>query len=1037
MQGIIAWFIKNPIAANLLMLMILISGIAGLPDLNKEFFPAVNSNVIEIYVPYRGAGPREVEENISVRIEDAIHDLDGIDKIRSTARQGVGITLVEVASEVDSQYLLNKIKNRVDALTTLPAESEKPQIKEVVYSEPVLRLTLSGDASETTLKQYGEKIRNEMASLPHVSKVELKSTRPYEVSVEISEQTLRRYGLQFDQVVNSIRNQSLNLPAGAIRAEAGSIKLQTRGQAYTEGDFEDVVILRNSDGVLVRLGDIATVINGFEQIDSETHYNGKPAVFFRVLSINNPDILKTSESVQKYVEESAYNLPDGLTLSIWTDASFSFKGRIKTLVSNGIGGLVLVFLVLMLFLRPLLAVWVCVGIAVSFLGTLWLLPYTGISLNMLSLFAFLLILGIVVDDAIVVSESIYSRQQSGLVGDEGANVGVQSVYKPIMYAVISTMIAFVPMFFLVGDSADAAKSIPVVVLLTLTFSLVECLLILPSHLSKLRPIQAPTNGASKLFERARQACANGMEHFSTNFYRPILKKSLHWHWFTLAGFICVLMISFSIPAGGWLRMSFTPEVTSDQLKIRVVLPEGSPFSDTENLMKKIENAALRLQDEYRFPAVGESAGGSYISNILAWSNENTFSVLIALNRERRSEISAKKMITQWREYVGEIPSVESFDMAYTLNSTGKALQFVLSGPDKDALANVTNELKALLSRYPGVYDITDSMQTPRLEIELNLKPNAQTLEVELADIAAQVRQGFYGAEVQRIPLENEDVRVMVRYPKDERESADYLHNMWIRTKSGLEVPFDTVAEVSYVPSYQKIERIDRQRTLTVNAGMNNAEGDASKTVSAIMKEHAHGWQAQYPGLHISLEGEQKETGEFIDSLLVKVGQAILVIYALFAIAFRSYWQPVIILTAIPFGLMGAIVGHLVMGCDVSIFSMLGVVACTGVVINDNLVLIDRINQLRDSGVEITEALLQAGQDRFRPIVLTSITTFIGLVPIMLETSLQAQFLIPMVTSLAFGVLMATSVTLLLVPTLYLMGERVRAVVAIRKNGVYG
>ena len=1028
MNRIIDWFVHNPVAANLLMLMIIFSGFLNIPNINKEFFPQVPSNTIVITVPYLGAGPKEVEEQICIRIEEAIHDLDGIDKLYSTAREGSAEISVDVETDYDVQKLLNEIKTRVDALSTLPQEAERPQIQEAAWHHQMMALALSGDVSETTLKRYAEKVRDELANLDNVSLVEIKATRPYEISVDLSELTLRRYGLQFEQVVQAIRNSSLNLPAGSIRSEIGDIQLQTRGQAYTAADFEKIVLLRNLDGTQVRLGDIATIHDGFEDQNIISRINGNPAVLLDVNVTNNPDVLKTSKSVNQYIAESANTLPDGLSLAIWRDTSNPFRDRVKTLITNGVGGLILVFGVLMLFLRPLLAFWVSVGIAVSFLGTFWLLPLTGVSLNMLSLFAFLLILGIVVDDAIIVGESVYRENEASNLNMKGASLGTQRVSKPISFAVISTIMVFVPMFFLPGDTAHSAEAIPAVVILTLIFSIIECFFILPSHLSHMPKPKEHTTGPLGKLSQLRKKFSNGMLHASQNIYRPFLELCLEWRWGTIAGFIGVFVIVFSLFLGGWLKTAFFPNVTSDFLRARITMAEGSAFSETEAVLKRVEQAALTLQKQHTYQ---DEFGveKSFINFVQVRANDNRITGWLVLDPEQRAGISASAVNEEWRELIGEIPNADDVHLSYTINRGGKAIEFELSGPDNEALLRVSNELQQQLKRYHGVYDVVDSMQTPRPEIELGLKPLAESLDLSLSQLARQVRQGFYGAEAQRIPRDREDVKVMVRYTKEERESLDHLNNIRVRTPQGEEVPFATVAEVRYVPSYSKIERIDRQRTITVSASLAKHTTEAMDIVNDVMENYAPQWQAAYPGLSIKVEGEQLERAEFVTAMKERAVQALLAIFALFAVAFRSYWQPIIILTAVPFGFMGSIVGHMIMGREMSIFSFLGILACAGVVVNDNLVLIDRINQLREQGLAAKEALLQAGQDRFRPIILTSLTTFIGLLPIMSETSLQAQFLIPMVISLAFGVLLATFITLLLVPSLYLIGENGRQVIS--------
>lgn len=1020
MRAIIHWFAHNPIAANLMMLGIIVGGLVSAPKLDKEFFPRVSLNLIQIQVPYPGAGPKEVEEQISVRIEEVIHDLDGIERISSTAREGMALTQIEVAIGYDMQQLLNNVKNRVDSLTTLPQEAENPQISEIPSRSHMISLALSGDVPERTLKRYAYLFREELAHQPYVGLVELSGTRLYEVSIEVSEITLRKYNLTFEQVIQAIRDSSLNLPAGSIRAEMGDIQLQTRGQAYDKQDFESIILIQRTDGTQVRLGEVATIIDGFEDKDIRARFNGEPAVFFSITQNNNPNVLKTSESVRTFVKEYESQLPPGLSAHIWRDASESYRDRINTLLTNGVGGLILVFIVLMLFLRPLLAMWVCTGIAVSFLGALWLLPYTGMTLNMMSLFAFLLILGIVVDDAIIVGESIHSEQQGGYLATDGAVRGAFHVAKPILFAVISTMIVFIPMFFFPGHAAESARSIPTVVLLALSFSLLESLLILPSHLANMRPEKKNPTGIALKLETFRLRFANGLIFIAKNLYLPLMKRVLSWHWVTMALFFCAFLLSIAIFIGGWVPVGFFPNVTADNINANIVMPDGSPFEDSERVLVQVEQAALELKK--RHPVADEDGqAASLIGNIKATAEEQEIDVRVEINRNHRADADARALSAEWRRLIGDLGNVDEINMGYTINRSGKDLQFILSSSYSKDLSEVSQLLKEQLHRYAGVHDISDSMQQPRPEMELKLKPLAETLSIKLADLARQIRYGFYGAEVQRIPRDKEDVKVMVRYPREERESIDQLRTMRIRTPTGNEVPFETLAEIHYKPSYSKIERIDRQRTVTISADYSG--DDPNDMINELTSTYMPGWKQQYPGISMELEGEQKERAQFNHDFITGALQSLLAIYCLFAVAFRSYWQPIIILTAVPFGFMGSVFGHLIMDIQVSIFSMLGMLACAGVVVNDNLVFIDRINQLRGNGLEIHSALFQAGLDRFRPIVLTSLTTFIGLVPIMSETSLQAQFLIPMVTSLAFGVLFATAVTLLLVPCLYLVGEQ--------------
>lgn len=1021
MKGIIGWFIRNPIAANLLMVLIIIGGFTGVPALDKQYFPDFELDIVSVSMPYLGAGPKEVEEQICIRIEEAVHDLNGVKEIRSTARQGLGTVLIEAESGYDMRRLTAEIKSRVDAINTFPAEAERPIVTELAHRHEMMTITVAGAIGEQNLKLLGESLRDELSVLPNVSVVELSSPRPYEVSVEVSEYTLRRYGLRFDDVVNAIRASSLNLPAGAIKTSAGDIQLQTRGQAYRRADFEEIVLLSKRDGTRLLLGDVATVVDGFADQDVRSRFNDKPSHDLQVYVTSGPNVLLTDATVRDWIQDAEQRLPPGVELSLWHNQADPFRNRVDTLVNNGVGGLVLVFLVLLVFLRPLLALWVCVGIAVAFLGCLWMLQYASVSLNMVSLFSFILILGIVVDDAIIVGESIHARQSAGQSGDLGANAGTHAVLKPVMFAVISTMIFFAPMYFMPGDMAKIASDIPTVVILALAFSLIECLWILPAHLAHMRPLQPSRYPPLARLEVLRERCANSLLAFSAGVYRPFLDKCLRSHLLTLSLFFVVLLLSLAIYAGGWIRSSFFPEITANSVMATITLQEGGAFQDTLDKLQQVESAAVRMKTGYNTSP--EYAGlGPVIGHISSRGNGNMVWVRVAIHDVG---IGSDEVAQRWRDLIGDIGAVEDFSVAFTFNDTGKPVKLVLAATELDVLQAVSSELRTVLESYPGIFNVSDSLQAPRDEIELSLKPAAENLGITLADLALQVRRAFYGGEAQRIPRTREDVKVMVRYPEQERVSIENLSDMRIRTPDGSEVPFETVGEVSFVPGYVSIDRLQRKRTLEVSAEVVPGSSNPRAVIDEILQQHLPQWRALYPSLSMVLDGELQEEQDFSSSMVKYMGLAMLIIYGLMAIPFRSYWQPLLILTAVPFGIMGAIFGHLLLGWQISMMSMLGVLACSGVVVNDNLVLIVRINELRDAGVSVLDALLQAAEDRFRPIILTSLTTFIGLLPIMSETNPHAAFLIPMVISLAYGVLFATSVTLILVPALYYFGERFR------------
>ena len=1019
MNGSIRWFIDNPVAANLLMILLLIGGALAIPALNKQFFPEIEINSVSVSMVYPGASPREVEEQICARIEEAVHDLRGIKEIRSVAQQGLGTVLIEAAQGYDTSQLTAEIKTRVDAINTFPGDAERPVVVENAYRHLMAVVNIAGDISERELKILGERLRDDLSSEPYVSIVELRDPRPYEVAVEVSEETLRRYGITFNDVVNAIRGSSLNLPAGAIKAVSGDIRLQTRGQAYGRVDFEQIPLITQADGVNITLGDVANVQDGFADIDIQNRFNGQRSHALEVFVTSDPQTLRTSEVVHEWIDRTRPSLPEGVSLTMWRDSSVPFVGRVDTLLKNGIGGLGLVFLVLLLFLRPKLALWVCVGIGVAFMGTFFVLQYTGTSLNMISLFAFLLILGIVVDDAIIVGEAIHTHQTNGHPGVEGASMGASSVVKPVMYAVISTMIFFVPMLFMPGDMATAAQAIPVVVILALAFSLIESLWILPSHLAHMGPERPSKSALLRSLEAVRSRCADGLVNFSKQQYQPFLEKALRHNLLVCGLFLVALVMSLAVYGGGWIRSAFFPQVNSDYIQVEVTLPDGGAFGRSLEVMDRVEQAAIALREDYN--ARAEFQEQVAIGNISATARENQVYVIVETLSEA---VDTQALAVEFEQSWGDLGPVESLQVDYTINHLGKPITLVLTSSSVAELQAVSAEMRAVLQTYPGVYNINDSLEAPRDEIVLDLKPQAETLSVSLSDLARQVREAFYGAEAQRIPRIKEDVKVMVRYPEEERLSVDDLGELRIRLPEGTEVPFDTVAEVSVEPGYQKIERLDRKRILVVSADVVTGMSSPRAIVDSVINEYLPVWQQQYPSVTVALDGELEEETAFMTAMVTYMGLALLVIYGLMAIPFKSYWQPFLILTAVPFGVMGAILGHLILDWQVSMFSILGVIACAGVVVNDNLVLIDRVNSLRNTGASLYDALVLGARDRFRPIILTSLTTFIGLLPIMSETSVQAQFLIPMVTSLAFGVLFATGVTLILVPCLYLLGEQV-------------
>lgn len=1023
MNRIIQWFVENSVAANLCMVVIFVGGISSMFSLDKEAFPATNTGVVEISAPYPGAGPKEVEEQIIIRIEEAVGDLDGIEEISSVARQGSGRVRVEAVQDYDIQKLLNDIKARVDAIDTFPQDAERVQVREHQWRNMIMELGVYGQVDESALKQTAQVLRDELATLPNISLAELSAVRDDEVSIEVSEDTLRRYNLSFEQVANAVRGASLNLPAGTIKSSSGNIQLQTRGQAYYQEDFENIVVSSDPDGAKLYLGDIATINDGFVESDFVALLNGIPAVYIQLYITDDPNVLKAREQVYDYLESIQGKLPAGVNVDLWRDNTLMFKDRMSLLLENSVFGLLLVFVVLMLFLRPILATWVCVGIAISFMGALWLMPHLGVSLNMITLFGFLLVLGIVVDDAIIVGESIYTRHEHGLKAATAAASGAKMVSKPVIFAVISTMVFFSPMLFVPGSMGTMAAPMAIIVLLCLAFSLIESLLILPSHLSHLKPEREHSRfAAANALASLRGKISRGLHLLSDRIYQPTLGRALHDSSLTLSIFAVAFLLALAVSVGGWLRVSFMPIIQSDRIDARLTLGEGVHFSETMAVNDRITAASEKLRNDPEL--LGQNGSVDFIDDVQSWAYGNNIQFVLALSSPEERDVATQLVARKWREFIGEVPEAEEVRIHYTINTRSEDIRFQLSirSDRSEDQQMAVAAVKNALATYPGTIDIKDDLQSPRDEIELSLKPNAEVLGLSLNDVARQVRQGFYGAEVQRIPRAKEDVRVMVRYPESERNNIDHLDDMRIRTQNGQEVPLLTVADVNYVPGYSTIRRLDRKRTIVVTADLQPGF-NANEIVLDLMDTNLASWERQFPGFDLRVSGDLQDQNDFLTSMTQQFIFSLVIIYGLMAIAFRSYWQPFIVLTAIPFGYMGGVIGHLIMGREVSMMSMLGFIACAGVVVNDNLVLLDRISSLRSQGTEVMQAVMQAGRDRFRAIVLTSVTTFVGLTPILFEQSMQAAFLIPMVISLAFGVIFATGVTLVLVPCLFLVGER--------------
>lgn len=1017
MKGLIGWWVHNPIAANLLMAGILLAGLLGFVAMEREAFPQVKPYQARIEVFWPGAAPQEVEEQIVIRIEQSLEDLDNVRHVYSTAREGVAEIDVSTYPNVDINGFLNDVKNAVDSVTSFPRDIENPRVRRAQFRNEMIRIAVHGDLSERELTRLAEDLRNEIAALPFVSTIDLFGTRREEVTIELSETSMRRYGLSFSEVADAIRASSINLSSGQLRTATGDVQIRARNLADTEQDFAAIVVRQTADGGVVRVGDVARVIDGFEDNEILATLNGEPAVLLQILNTDNMQVVKASEAVNAWMTERRATLPQSAGLSMWFDTADIYTQRMDLIGKSAYLGLLLVFLVLILTLRPRVALWVTAGIGVAFLGTFALLPVNDVSLNVMSTFAFLLVLGIVVDDAIVVGESIHHHTHEMGGGAEAAIAGAYAVSRPVIFAVLTTMIAFAPWLFVSGETAQVTRQLSIVITVALSISLIEAFFILPSHLRDLRHRENLRGLALK-----QQRVEHGISHFAQRRYRPILDWVIRRRYLTAAAFASTFLIALGLYSSGWVKFYFLPEVENGQIYINVELPPGTPYERSLTILDQLQEAERKLIAEVE----AESGGtGKLIEGWYTRSRRDSVIAIVQMVPPEERDMTAREASERFRELVGDIPDADEVKVNYSLNDDGSDVTYLLRHQDSDMLRAAAKELQAKIRGYQGVHDVRDSQRGEMEEFLLHLKPGAESLGIRLAEVSRQVRQAYFGEEVQRLPRPNGDAKVMVRYPSSERHSLASLNDFRVRTADGREVPLMSVVDVEISSGVQRIQRRDGERVVYVRAEME--QEIISDITRDIDDNYLKGLKTRYPGLAILKGGAQEEQALFIQEITALYTIALFAMYALIAVAFGSYWLPLLIMTAIPFGFMGAVFGHLIFATPMALFSYFGIGAAAGVVVNDNLVLVDYIGRLRERGMDSATAVLESGVNRFRPILLTTVTTFVGLAPIMAERSTDAQFLKPAVISLSFGVLFALFVTLLLVPALYMIGDDLRAI----------
>ena len=1013
-HGLIGWFATNHVAANLLMIAILAAGVYVLFDIKKETMPDFQTDQIRVGVNLRGGSPEEVENTIIVKIENALRSVQGIEEIRSYAGEGGGSVRVSVTEGEDVNEVRDRIKAAVDGISSFPTDMDPPSITADVMGDfNVINVQVSGDIDEASLKELTESLRNEVLALEEVSYADVMGARPYEITIEVSEETLQQYGLTMEQIAQRIRSWSVDLSGGSIRSSTGDMRVRAKGQSYTGEEFGEVVLLTNADGTRLKLSDIATINDGFAETDFYAFFNRKRSMGISAYSRLKENEIEIANAVKEWAAERNKTLPESVTLTAWADSSYYLKGRMTMMLKNLGFGALLVFVMLGIFLRLRIAAWVVIGLPVAFLGALAALPVVDITINVISLFGFIVVIGIVVDDAIIIAESADAETHRHGYNVENIVRGAQRVAVPATFGVLTTVAAFAPLLYSGGRMSAMNSSIGWVVVMCLLFSLVESKLILPSHLALMHPKEHEKKGLADWVDGKLKA-------FVDKIYLPSLRVLLEYRYATAAFFVAMLIFAVGLVMSGVVRQTFFPEFESDFIMAEVTLVEGASEELLDEVIEQIDGALQEVHEELKAELGSDEDIIKNVFGFVQGGSSARFQVELAKSEDR--EVSPSLIGTRWREKTGNLAGTEELKFR-SRNSmgSGAAISLALRGSNVSQLEAAAQELTDYLMSFDGLYEVQNQAQSGPPELKLKVTPEGEAAGLTLSSLARQVRQAFYGYEVQRIQRGESEIRVMVRYPPEERKSIGNLESMWVSLPDGSRAPFYTVASYEEDVGYSSINRLNGKRTLEVTAEVNYSKISPPQVLTQARSEFLPALVSQYPSVEWALSGTSMEERMGLNALAMAFAAALTMIYALMAVPLKSYLQPLIIMSVIPFGIIGAILGHLIVGqftqIDFNMVSMIGCIALSGVVVNDSLILVHYVNRKIQEGDDLVTAILRSGKARFRAILLTSFTTFFGLVPILLERSLHAKLIIPMAVSIAFGIVFATLITLVLIPTL--------------------
>jgi multidrug efflux pump subunit AcrB len=1042
MKQLLAAFARNTVFANIVLVLIFLAGAMAALWTIRENFPEFSLDMITITVAYPGADPEELEEGVSRKIEEAIEGIEGIKQFTTKSNENSATAIIEVKEDYDVEPVLDRVRTKVNAITTFPVDAEKPIITELLLKDPVMLLYLTADMSERRIKEWSERFKDELMMLPQVSQVAIFGGRQYEIGIEVSQKRLEEYGLTADQVATAIRNSNLNLAGGTIRTSGEEIRVRTMGRKYTGKELADIVVMAGAKGEIITLGRLADIKDGFTEDPIQSSINGEPAVMLIVYKTKAEDSLAISHAVSRWIKKRQAQLPPGVGLKTLYDNTQMLRARINLLTRNGLIGMSIVFVILYIFLNARLSFWAGLGIPVSIAGALAVLWSVGGTINMISLFGLIMVLGIVVDDAIVVGEAIYVHRQAGKPPLLASVDGVREVGMPVIAAVITTILAFIPLSFVGGIMGKFIFILPIVVIACLAVSLVECLFLLPAHLSHLPDLNQPKASGFHPLSAMHHFISRGLELFILRIYKPFLKKTLEWRYVSFCVAIAILFLTLGFVQGGILKFEVMPEIDGFIMTSHVEFPAGTPPAVTTAAIKQMQAALLRLADktdtktgapmiEDRITLVGQNLKdipemGPHVGSVQA----------ILLSSEDRG-VAAKDLMVAWEKEIGPIPGLKSLTFSGMGHGPpGDPIEVWIQGHDMDQILSAAEELKGRLRKFEGVFQIRSDFAPGKNEIRFVLKPQARTLGVTVNDLARQINAAYFGREAIRLQRNRDDVRVKVRYTSAERRNYSDLARMRIRTPAGHLVPLMTVADVTFAPGYATITRTNGMRRVSVSAGVDTTKANAGEILTELAKNYLPGLKDRFTDIHVAVQGEQKKMRESFDSLKVAFPIAILGIFIVIATMFRSYLQPFVIMFTVPFGIIGAIIGHMLMGFDLTMMSVFGMVALTGVVVNDAIVLIERVNVNLAQGQSFFEALVNGGMRRFRAIFLTTISTVGGLAPLIFETNLQAKFMIPMALSLAAGVIFATLLTLILIPSLLTILNDLRLLYHRLRHGVW-